>query len=313
VLAYYIHDLSPFLVEFGNGIGLRWYGLAYVLAFAAAYGILVHLARKGYSDIRPNEVGDFISGTALFGVILGGRLGYMLFYDWTNFIQDPLVFFKFWDGGMSSHGGILGVAIFTFIYARRKKIPWLNVGDSIVVATPVGLFLGRCANFINGELYGRPSTVPWAVQFPKELYYAPPETARSIITQASEINPDWNNIGTVLDHVGGSADLHRILGEILTPRHPSQIYEGILEGCLLFTLMWILRTRFRLPNGVLTGVFFIAYALLRIAGEMFREPDAPLTAGLTRGQFLSLFMVLMGLGFLAGSKWASTWAPKFRS
>lgn len=313
MLAYYIHDLSPFLVEFGNGIGLRWYGLAYVLAFAAAYGILVHLARKGYSDIRPNEVGDFISGTALFGVILGGRLGYMLFYDWTNFIQDPLVFFKFWDGGMSSHGGILGVAIFTFIYARRKKIPWLNVGDSIVVSTPIGLFLGRCANFINGELYGRPTTVPWAVQFPKDLYYAAPESAHALITQTSEINPDWNNIGTVLDHVGGSADLHRILGEILTPRHPSQIYEGILEGCLLFTLMWILRTRFRLPNGVLTGVFFIAYALLRIAGEMFREPDAPLTAGLTRGQFLSLFMVLMGLGFLAGSKWASTWAPKFRS
>ena len=313
MLAYYIHDLSPFLVEFGNGIGLRWYGLAYVLAFAAAYGILVHLARKGYSDIKPNEVGDFISGTALFGVILGGRLGYMLFYDWTNFIQDPLVFFKFWDGGMSSHGGILGVAIFTFIYARRKKIPWLNVGDSIVVSTPIGLFLGRCANFINGELYGRPTTVPWAVQFPKDLYYAAPETAHALITQTSDINPDWNTIGTVLDHVGGSADLHRILGEILTPRHPSQIYEGILEGCLLFTLMWILRTRFRLPNGILTGVFFIAYSLLRIAGEMFREPDAPLTAGLTRGQFLSLFMVLMGLGFLAGSKWASTWAPKFRS
>ncbi len=313
MLAYYIHDLSPFLVEFGNGIGLRWYGLAYVLAFAAAYGILVHLARKGYSDIRPSEIGDFISGTALFGVILGGRLGYMLFYDWTNFIQDPLVFFKFWDGGMSSHGGILGVAIFTFIYARRKKIPWLNVGDSIVVSTPIGLFLGRCANFINGELYGRPTTVPWAVQFPKDLYYAAPETAHALITQTSDINPDWNTIGTVLDHVGGSADLHRILGEILTPRHPSQIYEGILEGCLLFTLMWILRTRFRLPNGVLTGVFFIAYALLRIAGEMFREPDAPLTAGLTRGQFLSLFMVLMGLGFLAGSKCASTWAPKFRS
>ena len=312
VLAYYIHDLSPFLVEFGNGIGLRWYGLAYVLAFAAAYGLFVHLAHKGFSDIRPSEVGDFITGTALFGVILGGRLGYMLFYDWTNFIQDPLIFFKFWDGGMSSHGGILGVAIFTFIYARRKKIPWLNVGDGIVVGTPIGLFLGRCANFINGELYGRPTTVPWAVQFPKELYYAPPETARSIITQASEINPDWNTIGAALDHVGGSSELHRILGEILPPRHPSQIYEGLLEGGLLFALMWILRTRFRLPNGVLTGVFFITYALLRIVGEMFREPDAPLTAGLTRGQFLSLFMIVMGLGFLAGSKWARTWPPKFR-
>ena len=312
VLAYYIHDLSPFLIEFGNGIGLRWYGLAYVLAFAAAYGLFIHLANKGYSEIRPSEVGDFITGTALFGVILGGRLGYMLFYDWTNFSHDPLIFFKFWDGGMSSHGGILGVAIFTFIYARRKKIPWLNVGDGIVVSTPIGLFLGRCANFINGELYGRPTTVNWAVQFPKELYYAPPETARSLITQASEINPEWNTIPTILDQAGHSPELHRILGEILPPRHPSQIYEGMLEGVLLFGLMWILRTRFRLPNGVLTGVFFIAYALLRIAGEMFREPDAPLTIGLTRGQFLSLFMILMGIAFLGGSKWARTWPPKFR-
>ena len=237
----------------------------------------------------------------------------MLFYDWTNFSQDPLILFKFWDGGMSSHGGILGVAIFTFIYARRKNIPWLNVGDGIVVSTPVGLFLGRCANFINGELYGRPTTVPWAVQFPKDLYYAPPEVAQSVITQASEINPAWNSLPVVLDHVGQSSELRQILSEIVPPRHPSQIYEGLLEGVFLFGLMWIFRTRFRLPNGVLTGVFFIAYALLRILGEMFREPDAPLTAGFTRGQFLSLFMILMGVGFLAGSKWARTWPSQFRA
>jgi phosphatidylglycerol:prolipoprotein diacylglycerol transferase len=151
------------------------------------------------------------------------------------------------------------------------------------------------------------------VQFPKDLYYAPPEVAQSVITQASEINPAWNSLPVVLDHVGQSSELRQILSEIVPPRHPSQIYEGLLEGVFLFGLMWIFRTRFRLPNGVLTGVFFIAYALLRILGEMFREPDAPLTAGFTRGQFLSLFMILMGVGFLAGSKWARTWPSQFRA
>ena len=155
--------------------------------------------------------------------------------------------------------------------------------------------------------------MPWAVQFPKDLYYAPPEVAQSIITQASTINPDWNSLPVVLDHISHSSELRQIICEIVPPRHPSQIYEGLLEGVFLFALMWILRTRFRLQNGVLTGVFFIAYALLRILGEMFREPDAPLTAGLTRGQFLSLFMILMGVGFLAGSKWARTWPSQFRA
>ena len=111
MLAYYIHDLSPFLIQFSENFGLRWYGLAYVLAFASAYGICLHLARRGYCDIPPRDIGDFITGTALFGVILGGRLGYMLFYDWQNFLGNPLVFFKFWDGGMSSHGGILGIVL----------------------------------------------------------------------------------------------------------------------------------------------------------------------------------------------------------
>jgi phosphatidylglycerol:prolipoprotein diacylglycerol transferase len=117
VLAYYIHDLSPFLIEFGNGLGVRWYGLAYVFAFVAAYWLGIYFSRQGYSDIDEKDVGDFITGTALFGVILGGRLGYMLFYDWNNFIHDPLIFFKFWDGGMASHGGIMGIVIFTFIYS----------------------------------------------------------------------------------------------------------------------------------------------------------------------------------------------------
>jgi phosphatidylglycerol:prolipoprotein diacylglycerol transferase len=133
-LLAYVHDLSPFALRFGEGFGIRWYGLAYVAAFLLGYGICLHLARRGFSAIPPASVADFITGTALFGVVLGGRLGYMLFYDWENFSRDPLVLFKLWDGGMSSHGGIIGIVAFTFFYARRKKIPWLNVGDTIVVA-----------------------------------------------------------------------------------------------------------------------------------------------------------------------------------
>jgi phosphatidylglycerol:prolipoprotein diacylglycerol transferase len=185
------------------------------------------------------------------------------------------------------------------------------VGDNIVVAAPVGLFLGRCANFINGELYGRPATVPWAVYFPKELYASDPERVREVLMRASEANPQWGTLDAVLENAG-RPELRGILEANLSPRHPSQIYEGFLEGALLFSFLWILRTRFRLPDGVLTGVFFIAYAVLRIVGEFFREPDAPLTGMFTRGQFLSLFLVLMGIGFLIAAKARPTWAPKFR-
>jgi phosphatidylglycerol:prolipoprotein diacylglycerol transferase len=310
-LLAYVHDLSPFALRFGEGFGVRWYGLAYVAAFLAGYGICLHLARRGFSDIAPGAIADFITGTALFGVVLGGRLGYMLFYDLENFAHDPLLVFKLWDGGMSSHGGILGIVIFTIIYARRKKIPWLNVGDTVVVAAPLGIFLGRCANFINGELYGRPATVPWAVQFPAELHEIDPARAQAALDSAAAANPAWNSIPALIANASDPR-LSEILAQHLTPRHPSQIYAALLEGAALFAILWILRTRFRLPDGILTGVFFIAYALLRIIGEFFREPDAPPTLALTRGQFLSLFLLLIGAAFLAAAKLRPTWAPCFR-
>lgn len=311
LLGYYVHDLSPFLLDFGNGIGLRWYGLAYVAAFAAGYWLYLWLARRGYSDLASAQVGDFITGVALFGVILGGRLGYMLFYDWAAFSANPLVIFKFWDGGMSSHGGMLGVVIFTFVYSRMKHVSWLNIGDNLVVTAPIGLFFGRCANFINGELFGRVASAPWAVQFPKELYDAPPETVQLALAEARGINPQWTAVANIVENVRYSPALREHLAATLSPRHPSQIYEAFLEGIVLFLLLLFLRTRFRLPNGVLTGVFFIAYAFLRIIGEMFREPDAPLTMALTRGQFLSLFLVLLGAAFVLHAVRKPTWAPKF--
>ena len=312
LLAFYVHDMSPFLLDFGNGIGLRWYGLAYVAAFFVGYRLYVSLTKRGYSDLELAQVGDFITGVALFGVILGGRLGYMVFYDWPNFCANPLVFFKFWDGGMSSHGGIIGIVVFTFIYSWRKRVSWLNIGDNLVVVAPVGLFFGRCANFINGELFGRVTSVPWAIQFPKELYDAPPETVQLAVSKAFALNPQWTTVAAVVENARLSPALRQELAGTLSPRHPSQIYEALLEGALLFAILYILRTRFRLPNGVLTGAFFVAYAILRIFGEIFRQPDAPLTMGLSRGQFLSLFLVVMGLGFLVYAVLKPTWAPKFR-
>jgi phosphatidylglycerol:prolipoprotein diacylglycerol transferase len=311
LFAYYVHHLSPFLVEFAPGFGVRWYGLAYVAAFLVGIALYKRLARQGYSDLQPEAVSDFIIWGAIFGVVLGGRLGYMLLYDFDAFRANPLIFFRLWDGGMASHGGMIGLALYTLWYARRHKVSWRNLGDNLVVVAPLGLLFGRLANFINGELFGRVTTVPWAMQFPKELYIAPVSEQDAALRAAEAINPAWNTIDQIEAASRTSAQLREALAQILTPRHPSQLYEATLEGALLFTGLWLLRTRVRLPNGVLTGVFFIAYAALRITGEMFREPDAPLTGPFTRGQFLSFFLVLLGLGFLISAwlrpSWPSRW------
>jgi phosphatidylglycerol:prolipoprotein diacylglycerol transferase len=297
MFAYYVHDLSPFLLRFGGNFGLRWYGLAYVAAFIFGILIVRRLSRLGYCDIPVERVSDFIIGGALFGVLLGGRLGYMLFYDLANFLQNPLIFFRIMDGGMSAHGGIVGLTLYTLWYSYRHKVSWRNIGDNLVVAAPIGLCLGRIANFINGELYGRVASVPWAVQFPKELYGAPADTVQEVLREASAINPQWTTIEDVAENVRNSPALREVLAGALSPRHPSQLYEALLEGALLFAILWILRTRLRLPNGVLTGAFFVGYAILRMIAELFREPDAPLTGPLTRGQFLSIFLVAIGVGF----------------
>jgi phosphatidylglycerol---prolipoprotein diacylglyceryl transferase len=301
MLAYYVHDLSPFLLRLSGDFGLRWYGLAYVAAFFLGILIVRRLSRLGYCDIPVGKVSDFIIGGALFGVLLGGRLGYMLFYDLQNFLQNPLIFFRVMDGGMSAHGGIVGVTLYTLWYSYRYKVSWRNIGDNLVVAAPVGLGLGRLANFINGELYGRISSVPWAVQFPNELYQAPEETVQQVLREAAAINPNWITMQDVIENVRNSPALRDALAGALSPRHPSQIYEAALEGGLLFAILWILRTRFRLRNGVLTGAFFVGYAILRMIGELFREPDAPLTGPFTRGQFLSVFLLAIGFGFFVSA------------
>lgn len=290
---YYLHRLSPFVVEFSKGFGVRWYGLAYVLSFLAAYRLFVYLAERRLAPIKPEAVSDFITWAALFGVLLGGRLGFVLLYDFPKLLEDPFSLLRVWEGGMASHGGILGLVAFTFYYARRHGVSWTGVGDSLVTVAPPGLLLVRIANFINGELYGRVAQVSWAVQFPTELRERPELLER---TAFSQLSPDG-----VLELVrrGGAlpADLEQVLREVLPARHPSQIYEAFLEGVVLFTVLWVMRTVFRVPRGVLTGVFFVFYALLRILGEQFRQPE-DFNFGMPRGVFLSLFLILIGAAFI---------------
>ena len=257
MLAYYLHNLDPIIFRIYDNVGPRWYGLAYVLAFVSSYFLFLWLAKRGYADLPPQRVGDFITGCALFGVIVGGRLGYVFFYK-PEMLREPLSILRVWEGGMSSHGGMVGLLLFTFYYARRHKISWLNLGDNLVVTAPMGLFFGRCANFINGELYGRPSNVAWAMIFPN----------------------------------GGPV-----------PRHPSQLYEAFCEGVMLFLLLFAAeRLDARQRPGLVTGLFLAGYAVLRMSGELFREPDPQLgflIFGTTMGQLLSIPLLLAGVLIVA--------------
>lgn len=290
---FYLHRLSPFLVEFSAGFGVRWYGLAYVLSFLTAYRLFRSLSERRLAPLPPESVSDFITWAALFGVLLGGRLGFVLLYDFERLLHDPSSLFRVWEGGMASHGGILGLVAFTFYYSRRHKVSWTGIGDSLVTVAPPGLLMVRLANFINGELYGRFSNVAWAVQFPTELREHP-----ALLLQGpyAQVPPD-EIVAAVRRGGPDVAALEEYLRGVLPSRHPSQIYEALLEGAVLFACLWFMRTRIRVPRGVLTGTFFVLYALLRIAGEQFREPE-DFNFGMPRGVFLSFFLIAIGIGFL---------------
>src|SRR5881396_3786936 len=300
MLAYYLHDLNPLIFRIYDNVGPRWYGLAYVLAFISGYLLFLWLAKRGFADLPTERVGDFITGCALFGVIIGGRLGYVFFYK-PEMLREPLSILRVWEGGMSSHGGMVGLLLFTFFYAYRHKISWTNLGDNLVVTAPIGLFFGRCANFVNGELYGRATNVWWAMQFPKELTENVGEAERAIIV-CRQIDPTLSSSGAIVAAVRHEPQVKEVLRGILTPRHPSQLYEAFFEGIALFAVLWFVRTRMRQPNGVLTGLFFICYAIFRIVIENFREPDAELIGTFTRGQFFSFFLVAIGIAFIAAAR-----------
>lgn len=260
--AYWVDRLSPFIIRFGPDFGLRWYGLAYVLGFLAGAWLMMRYHRAGRSLLPADQVADFIF-VMVFGVLIGGRLGYFLLYDFHDLVHHPLTILQVWDGGMASHGGFVGVLLAIWWYSRRHHLPFLHLGDVVVSTVPVGLFLGRIANFINGELWGKISHVPWAVIFPKS---APPGTPIALIP----------------------------------PRHPSELYEAALEGLFLFGLM---QWRFwktavvRLHPGRLSGEFLLAYAIVRIICEVYRQPDAGISLifGMSRGTFYSIFVAIGGI------------------
>ncbi len=306
LLAYYIHQLSPFIVQFSERFGLHWYGFAYVMAFLLGYWAYRYLAQRGYGEMPPEKVADFITFASIFGVMLGGRVGWILFYGWDVVRAHPLNAFKLWEGGMASHGGILGLVIFTYVYARLHRYSWPGVGDNLVVVAPIGLFLVRMANFVNGELWGRitPQANPpaWAMWFPKSYDGSQPDLVVKAYADDPQalfvLNHDGVQsflIARAYEHDPKALD---VVTHVVKLRHPSQIYEALLEGAVLFTVLWIVRTRLRAPVGMLTGIFMVGYAVLRIIGEQLREPDASLTWGLTRGQFLSLFMIVIGAAFI---------------
>jgi phosphatidylglycerol:prolipoprotein diacylglycerol transferase len=259
--AYWVDNFSPFAVRFTDNFGIRYYGLAYLLGFIVGGGLLYRYARAGRSLVPAAKVADLVTALVI-GVLTGGRLGsYLLYGGWRRFSTDPLEIFRVWEGGMASHGGMIGVAVALAWFARANKIPFLHLGDLIVSVAPAGLFFGRIANFINGELWGKMTRVPWAVIFPLSAPGKPIE--------------------------------------LIPPRHPSQLYEAALEGVLLFAcLQWrfwksdVVRTR----PGRLGGEFLVGYALVRIFCEIFREPDAgvSLILGLSRGTFYSLFLIVIG-------------------
>lgn len=246
-------NISPVLVHLG-AFDIRWYSLAYLAGIVLGWILIYRDIKKYNLPITRKALDDMIFNITL-GIILGGRIFYVLFYNFDMFSKNPLEIFAIWHGGMSFHGGLIGVIIALLYSAKKMKYPFFGISDLAALYTPIGLFFGRLANFINDELWGRVTDVAWSVRFPSGGYL---------------------------------------------PRHPSQIYEALLEGVLLFTLLNIL-WRFewvRKTKGFISGVFLSGYALSRIIVEFFREPDSQLGfvfENITMGQALSLPVLIAGI------------------
>jgi phosphatidylglycerol:prolipoprotein diacylglycerol transferase len=264
-------EFDPVLIHLGP-FAVRWYALAYVAGILIGWQYVQRLIKtpklwQGSATPATSLQIDDLVVWATFGVILGGRIGYVLFYDFAEMMADPLEILKVWHGGMSFHGGFLGVCLAIVLFSRFNKLNMLRVGDVVAPCAPIGLFFGRIANFINGELWGRPTSVPWGVVFCNK--------------RIAEMNSGDCPAG-------------------LLTRHPSQLYEATLEGLVLFlVLRWATHKAKWLPReGALTGLFLVGYGMARVALENVRQPDRQLPdfpLGLTMGMMLSIPMILIGL------------------
>ncbi len=329
MLAAWLHDLNPFLVRISGDFGIRWYGLSYVLGFVIAFLAIRFLARRGAAVIPAERAMDAVLYGA-FGAFIGGRVGYAIFYQ-PSLLIDFQSSFPFWgmlalnQGGMASHGGMFGVLVAGWLVSRGFKnddgtrtgaCPTLHVLDTFALAAPFGLFLGRIANFVNGELLGRVVAQPgqpapwWSVRFPQELRAEEGQGIEYTPTQLLELQtlvgehqlPDQpfevgiENLITAVQT--GSIEAAQRLEPLLSARHPSQIYQAIAEGLVVAALLWLVARKPRTP-GIVSACFLITYGLLRVATEFVRLPDAHLAVqrplGLSRGQWLSAAMVAAGI------------------
>lgn len=313
----YIHHLDPIIVSLNGPFAIRWYGLAYVAGFMLGYFVLMQLSKRQLYSIPPDKLGDFITLICLFGVIIGARLGEFFFY-WlpehgaAGLISDPLWVFRVWEGGMASHGGIIATLIVAIIYSLRNKYSIAGVCDGLAIVCPIGLCFGRIANFINGELYGRPCSPdnPLAMKFPQELLELPLQTQQEVVQHLEQVagkplsalrdmGGDPNIIETVMRMTRESEPFRQALGEHLTPRYPSQLFEAFGEGLVIFLVLIILRLVWKkAPHGIFSALFCLLYAAARIISECFKEPDAPTWGIITRGQYLSFAIAALGLVFL---------------
>lgn len=320
-LAAWLHDLDPFVLRITESFGVRWYGLAYVAAFVCAWLILTRLARRRLILVQPDRVSDLMVAL-IIGTLAGGRLGYCVFYRpdllW-SFRPSP----PWWgvlalhEGGMASHGGMIGLVLACAWFARRHKLSTWHVADCVALVAPVGIFFGRVANFINGELLARVVAPPgtpapwWSVRFPQEL----------IEGHAPELSPEQaDRLDDLLRRVALPGDdatdaAHRLiravqrgdralaadLEPLVSARHASQLYQAFAEGIFVLVLLWAIWRAPRRP-GVVTAWFLISYGVGRVLTEFVRLPDAHLAvqrfAGLSRGQWLSVVMVVCGVALL---------------
>jgi phosphatidylglycerol:prolipoprotein diacylglycerol transferase len=261
-------DIDPIAFAVGP-LRVHWYGLMYLVGFAIAWGLGRWRAGRSGSGWTREMVDDLIF-YCILGVIAGGRLGYMLFYGFDQILANPLNLFRVWEGGMSFHGGLIGVCAAMWIFGRRHGLHFFQVADFMAPLVPPGLFFGRVGNFINGELWGHRTQVPWGMQLPCERFPA----------QCAD-----QPVGTLLS----------------PPVHASQLYEALLEGLVLFVILWTFSRRPR-PMMAVSGLFLLLYGVFRFAVELVRVPDAHIGYlafdWLTMGQILSVPMILFGLALV---------------